>query len=250
LKRLAVDTRQIGTPREPLSWSEKSLPMRSSTMAADLAKNWWAFAVRGIAGITFGLSALFWPPRVFVARVLVFAAYALVDGILNLVAATPADERGTPSIPIAIEGAVSLIAGVVIMEWPEIAGFPLVALIAAWSILRGTAEGLAALRLRKHGRERLLVLAGLLSLVGGLLAFSPPVDGVSLVTIWVGAYAVVFGGVMIGLSLRLRTATSLQRGRPGQRDPGPSGRMGVLLRIADYRPATGSAHLPNASRLS
>ena len=41
------------------------------------------------------------------------------------------------------------------------------ALIAAWSILRGTAEVLAALRLRMHGRERLLVLAGLLSLVGG-----------------------------------------------------------------------------------
>src|SRR5712671_1768931 len=117
------------------------------------------------------------------------------------------------------------------MERPEIAGFPLVALIAAWSILRGTAEGLAALRLRKHGRERLLVLAGLLSLVGGLLAFSPPVDGVSLVTIWVGAYAVVFGGVMIGLSLRLRTATSFR----------PSGRMGVILRIADYTPGVASA---------
>ena len=193
--------------------------MRSSTMPADLARNWWALAVRGIAGITLGVSAVFWLPRAFVARVLVFGAYVVVDGIFNLFAATPANESGAPSIPIAIEGAVSLVAGVVIMEWPEIAGFPLVALIAAWSILRGAAEGVAALRLRHHGCARLLALAGFLSVAGGILSFAAPADGVSLLTIWVGAYALVFGGVMIALSLRVRAPA----------------RMGILLPIADYR---------------
>ena len=56
-------------------------------MVLNLARNWWALALRGAAAIVFGILALFWPPAAVVALVAVFGAYALVDGILNLVAA-------------------------------------------------------------------------------------------------------------------------------------------------------------------
>ena len=178
-------------------------------MPIDLARNWWALAIRGIAAVVFGLLALFWPPTAFVALVLVFGAYAIVDGIFNLVAAVRAPHTGRRWGPLVFEGIVSLIVGMITLLWPRISAFALVMFIAAWSIVTGIAEVVAAIRLRKQIRgEWLLALSGILSLALGVLLFLAPAAGALVLTIWIGAYAVVFGAVMVGLSLRLRSWAS------------------------------------------
>jgi uncharacterized membrane protein HdeD (DUF308 family) len=175
-------------------------------MPIDLAKNWWALAIRGLAAVVFGVLALFWPPTAFVALVLVFGAYAIVDGIFNLVAAIRAPQTGRRWGPLVFEGIVSLIVGVITLFWPRLSAFALVMFIAAWSIVTGIAEVVAAIRLRKHIRgEWLLALSGILSLALGVLLFLAPAAGALVLTIWIGAYAVVFGAVMVGLSLSLRS---------------------------------------------
>jgi uncharacterized membrane protein HdeD (DUF308 family) len=185
-------------------------------MPIDLARNWWALAIRGIAAVVFGLLALFWPPTAFVALVLVFGAYAIVDGIFNLVAAVRAPHTGRRWGPLVFEGIVSLIVGVITLLWPGISAFALVMFIAAWSIVTGIAEVIAAIRLRKQIRgEWLLALSGILSLVLGVLLFLAPAAGALVLTIWIGAYAVVFGAVMVGLSLRLRSWASRHPQLPG-----------------------------------
>ena len=185
-------------------------------MPIDLARNWWALAIRGIAAIVFGLLALFWPPTAFVALVLVFGAYAIVDGIFNLVAAVRAPHTGRRWGPLVFEGIVSLIVGMITLLWPRISAFALVMFIAAWSIVTGIAEVVAAIRLRKQIRgEWLLALSGILSLALGVLLFLAPAAGALVLTIWIGAYAVVFGAVMVGLSLRLRSWASRHPQLPG-----------------------------------
>jgi len=185
-------------------------------MPIDLARNWWALAIRGIAAVVFGLLALFWPPTAFVALVLVFGAYAIVDGIFNLVAAVRAPHTGRRWGPLVFEGIVSLIVGMITLLWPRISAFALVMFIAAWSIVTGIAEVVAAIRLRKQIRgEWLLALSGILSLALGVLLFLAPAAGALVLTIWIGAYAVVFGAVMVGLSLRLRSWASNHPQLPG-----------------------------------
>jgi len=44
--------------------------------------NWWAMVLRGIAAVLFGLAALFWPGMTLLVLLVVFAVYALVDGLL------------------------------------------------------------------------------------------------------------------------------------------------------------------------
>ena len=60
------------------------------SISADLARNWWAVALRGVLGVLFGVIALVMPAATMLSLVLVFAAYMLVDGILAIVSAVRA----------------------------------------------------------------------------------------------------------------------------------------------------------------
>ncbi len=53
-------------------------------MLDTLARNWWALALRGVAAVLFGLLTFFLPGITLVTLVLLFGAYALVDGLFNL----------------------------------------------------------------------------------------------------------------------------------------------------------------------
>ena len=193
-------------------------------MPMDLARNWWAVALRGAAALLFGLIALIWPPSAVAALVLLFGAYAFVDGIFNLIAAVRAPREGRRWGSLAFEGVVSLLAGVLTFFWPGITALALVLLIASWSLITGIAEIVAAIRLRKHiEHEWLLGISGVLSVAFGVLLFLLPAAGAIALAIWIGAYAVAFGALLIGLGFRLRSwARSNQQQVQGPAVPRPA----------------------------
>ncbi len=55
-----------------------------------LARNWWLLALRGVIAIIFGLLTLVNPAASLAVLVLLFGAYALVDGIFAIVAGATA----------------------------------------------------------------------------------------------------------------------------------------------------------------
>jgi uncharacterized membrane protein HdeD (DUF308 family) len=174
-----------------------------------LAAHWWAIALRGLSAVLFGLLALFWPPGAFAALVLLFGAYALVDGIFNLIAAIRSGVAGDRWGALVFEGIVSVLAGLVTFFWPATTALALVFVIAAWSLVTGIAEIITAIRLRKQiAGEWLLALSGILSVAFGVLLFVAPAPGAVVIALWIGAYAVVFGAMMIGLAFRLRSWAS------------------------------------------
>ena len=184
-------------------------------MAMSLAQNWWALALRGAAAILFGLVALFWPPGAIAALVAVFGAYALVDGIFNLVGAVRAGRAGQRWGALVFEGVVSILVGFITLFWPRLTALALVLWVAAWSLVTGVAEIVAAIRLRKQIEgEWLLVLSGILSVAFGILLFVSPLVGAIAIAIWIGAYSLVFGALLVGLSLRLRSWASTQSHLP------------------------------------
>ena len=95
-------------------------------------------------------------------------------------------------------------AGVIAFMIPGITALILLLLIAAWAIVTGVFEIAAAIQMRKYIRgEWLLILAGIASIIFGVLLFINPAAG-ALAVVWlIGAYAIVFGILMIALSLRL-----------------------------------------------
>jgi len=81
----------------------------------------------------------------------------------------------------------------------------LLGLIAGWAIVTGVLEIVAAIQMRKHiSGEWLMVLSGLASVVFGVLLVINPGVG-ALAVVWIiGAYAIVFGILLIALGFRLR----------------------------------------------
>jgi uncharacterized membrane protein HdeD (DUF308 family) len=173
----------------------------------ELSRTWWILAVRGAVAVLFGVLALVWPEITLLALVLVFGAYAFVDGVFALIAAARGRELAGGSRGwLVLEGLLGIGAGIVAVAWPDITALVLLWVIAFWAVLTGVLEIVAAVRLRRVlDNEWLLVVAGALSIVFGLILVIWPGSG-AIGLVWlIGIYAIVFGIVLIGLALRLRS---------------------------------------------
>src|SRR5258705_12324611 len=118
-------------------------------MAQVLIRNWWAFALRGALGILLGLAAFLFPGITLGALVLLFGAYAVVDGVVAVVAGVRAAEHRERWGALLLEGIAGVAAGVLAFGWPALTAVGLLYLIAAWSIIRGALKISSCRRLRR-----------------------------------------------------------------------------------------------------
>jgi uncharacterized membrane protein HdeD (DUF308 family) len=170
-----------------------------------LAQNWWMLLLRGAVAILFGVLAFMSPGATVIALLLVWGAYALVDGMLALWTALAGKTAPGPRWWLAIAGAAGVAAGLLTFFWPAKTLLVLLMFIAAWAIVVGVMQIIGAIRLRKEiDGEWLLVLSGLVSVAFGVLMISQPAVG-ALAAVWLmGSYAIVIGVTYIALALRLR----------------------------------------------
>jgi uncharacterized membrane protein HdeD (DUF308 family) len=170
-----------------------------------LARNWWVFLLRGIVAILFGVLAFLRPGITLEALVLLFAFWALFDGIFSLIGSVGAAEAREPWWPLVLIGLLGIAAGILTLRYPGVTALALLLVIAFWSILRGIIEIVAAVRLRDLIQgEWWFILGGIASIAFGALLVMYPVSGL-LAVIWLfGIYAVIFGIAQIMLGFRLK----------------------------------------------
>lgn len=170
-----------------------------------VARDWWVFAIRGIAAIVFGVLAFIWPETTLTVLVFLFGAYALVDGLALLVALIRGDAVARRnSWAVGIMGVVGIIAGVVTFMWPGLTALSLLYLVAFWAIATGVFQIVAAIALRRELEgEFWMALGGVASIVFGALLVAFPGSGL-LTLVWlVGLWSIVFGVSSLGLAYRL-----------------------------------------------
>jgi uncharacterized membrane protein HdeD (DUF308 family) len=176
-----------------------------NSFEAVVSDAWWAELLRGIAAIAFGVFTFFWPGVTLAALVLLFGAYAFVDGIAALVLGIREFGERERWWATFIVGLVGVAAGVITFLTPNITALALLVVIAAWAIVRGVFEIVAAIRLRHAIQgEWLLGLAGALSIAFGVLMLLFPGTGALALVLWIGAFAFVWGIMLVALSFRLR----------------------------------------------
>ena len=173
---------------------------------APLARNWWVFALRGVIAILFGVLAFLRPGITLEVLVLLFAFWALFDGVLALIGSVGAAEAREPWWPLVFIGLLGIAAGVVTLRWPGITALALLLVIAYWSIFRGILEIIAAVRLRQLvQREGWLILGGIASIAFGVLLIIYPGPGLLSVIWLIGLYSVIFGIALLMLGFRLKS---------------------------------------------
>ncbi|HEY2446521.1 MAG TPA: HdeD family acid-resistance protein [Rhizomicrobium sp.] len=176
-------------------------------VAADgaLIRNWWAVALRGVIGILFGIIAFIVPAVTMLSLVIVFSAYMLADGVLAIIAAVRAAQRHNRWGLLALEGIIDIAAGVLALVWPGLTVIAFVLLVAVWALASGGMMIAGAFQVRTdHGRWW-LVLGGVASVIYGALLILAPLLGAVVLTWWIGAYAVVFGALLLAFAFKLRS---------------------------------------------
>lgn len=169
-----------------------------------LTRNWWAFVLRGIIAIIFGIVAVIWPDLTVASLIIIFGVYALVDGVFAIASAI-VNGGGGRWLPYLLIGLAGIIIGLMTLFWPGLTALALIYFIGAWMVVSGVFQIIGAIQVRREiSNEVWLILSGILSVLVGLYLMVFPGAG-AIALIWViGVYAIIFGIMLIVLGFTLR----------------------------------------------
>lgn len=166
----------------------------------ELHKQWKGLLVRGIIAILFGFLAIFSPGLGLQLLVLLFGAFALVDGVVAFFVGL-----SSKSWAFILEGIVGVLVGLYVFFYTVDAIVVFLLLIAIWAFVTGIIEIIAAIELRKYvANEIWLVCVGIISVLFGVLVFVNPVVSAVAIAFVIGVYAVLFGVFLVALSFRVK----------------------------------------------
>ncbi|WP_111356647.1 HdeD family acid-resistance protein [Rhodoplanes elegans] len=181
--------------------------VHSALSGAGLARNWWAIAIRAVLAAGLAISLFWGPTHTFATLVVFFAIYVAADGAAAIAAGLLKMKHGEAWRTLIFEGALNLFFASAILVWPAIAATAFVRLASIWAVATGSLLLAAARRTSKTHVQGLLALAGLVSIVWGLLlgVVGPLPDSTAdVVSRWLIGYALAFAVALLVLSGLLR----------------------------------------------
>lgn len=194
--------------------------MSDSTPATDLPglatvgkAIWWMILLRGIFAIAFGILAIVFPDATLVALAILFAFYAILDGVTTIAHALRIRARSPRWGWLLAQGIVSVLAGLVAAIFPVLAGLfgalVVVFTIAFWAIVTGIAGFRAAHAMTDGGRKTWAYVAAGLSVLFGValtvMAVVSPADAVSALVLVIGVYAIIAGALLVAFAIAARS---------------------------------------------
>jgi uncharacterized membrane protein HdeD (DUF308 family) len=176
-------------------------------MIADiLSRYWWMTVLRGVFWILFGVVLFASPGISLLSLTLALGVVILADGIINVAnAVSGRKEHDDWWVPLLI-GLTGIGVGLLTFYSPQSMAIAIVFYVAIWAIATGLLEIVAAVRLRKQiPGEVWLGLAGVASVVFGVLLVARPGAG-ALTLLWlIAAYAIAFGVMLLLLAFKVRS---------------------------------------------
>ncbi len=169
----------------------------------DVSKPMWeALIVRGIAGILFGIAAVFWPSLTLVVLVYLFSIYILVSGVVGVVQAVlNLTHKKSWFLPLIL-GVAEVGVGLYMVRHPGVSFATFILLGGLIFIVRGVFEVVMAVTDGDDATNKmLLIISGVLSALVGVVLLLQPVAG-GLAFVWIlGLYALITGPILIALAI-------------------------------------------------
>jgi uncharacterized membrane protein HdeD (DUF308 family) len=184
-----------------------NMSIATKQLTVVLARTWWALLLRGLIAIAFGVFAWVYPGLSLATLVWLFGSYCLVDGALSVWSAIRGRREHAAGGGLLIWGLVDIGVGILTLVAPGMTALALALYMAVWAVSTGVLEIMIALRLlREQKGEWLLLLAGLASVVLGIVVMAQPAAG-ALALFWlIAGYAAVLGVLLAALAFRVRAA--------------------------------------------
>ncbi len=170
-----------------------------------LADFWWLYAVRGVLALLFGLAAIFWPGLTIAVLIAVFGVFVLVDGLMMLVVGFQARGASPNWWNLVLQGALNVVIGLVAFFAPLATALALIILVAAWAIILGVLEIVAAVRLKNViSNQWWLIASGIISILLGISLVSAPGAGIVVMAWIIGGFSLLSSLVLFFIAARLR----------------------------------------------
>lgn len=167
---------------------------------------WWMILLRGILAVLFGLLATLWPGLTTLVLVYLFGTFALLDGVLAIVVSLQARSHDSRWWVLLLEGVAGVLIALLAYVSPVITALVLLYLISAWAIITGIIELIAAFSIRHASDlEWTLAIAGILSLMLGVLLILQPINGLLTLVWMIGLYALFAGILLIIRAFKLKS---------------------------------------------
>lgn len=174
-------------------------------MIHELSRYWGYIVFRGVLAVLFAIFAFIWPALTLSVLVIFLGAYFFVDGIFSIIHGFQVMKKDESWWTFLLIGLMGIIAGGIMLFMPGITAVFLVTLVAIWAVVTGILEIIFAIRLRRElTNEWMLILAGALSIVFGILLFMQPIVGVVVLAWYLGFYALFLGFFLLSIGFRLR----------------------------------------------
>ena len=181
-------------------------------MRVILATTWWSLLIRGFAALALAVLLLILREISLSHLALLFFGYAMIDGVVNLAGAITAAQSHQRWGSLLLEAIGGIAVGPISAAWPGVTMMRLIYIIAGWSLATGLLEIFTALRWRTRSRGKwMLALSGAASIALGIVMVAVPLAGATAVAFWLGAYAFVFGVLLVDLAFQQRARIGLHR---------------------------------------
>jgi uncharacterized membrane protein HdeD (DUF308 family) len=153
----------------------------------------WALGLHGLASVAVGVMILAWPGISVYALTIVFGAYTMATGIVELGTAFTSRGEGERGW-LTLRGLLGITVGVLVFAWPGISALALLYVIGAYAFGLGILAVAASFRLPLNGRETTsIMVTGVASIVFGIVIFAKPGAGALAVLALIAAFALVIG---------------------------------------------------------
>jgi uncharacterized membrane protein HdeD (DUF308 family) len=170
-----------------------------------LSRYWWLTLLRGLFWILLGITVFARPGISVLALTLALGIVMFADGVVNAVNAIAGRKEHEDWWVLLLVGITGIGVGILTFRSPAAVALAFVFYVAIWAIATGMLEIIAAVRLRKQIKGELwMVLAGIASVIFGVLLVARPGFGVFTLLWIIGIYSIAFGIMLLMLSVELK----------------------------------------------
>lgn len=174
-------------------------------MKTDLKNNWSLLMISGLISLFYGVLAIFASRTLIISVVTYLGIIILITGIVMLYSVYTNYVNKLPYVYVLIQAIIFIVLGVLLTFFSQKSLQIFVVIMGAWVFLIGGIQLHIAIKIPNDNNEKnSFIINGIISLALGVLLLFNPFKMATIVVVLSGLLAVLIGGLLIFLSIKLK----------------------------------------------